>query len=313
MKAPAVLMATARLRPGCEENFAAWQIRHNAAIAKFPGFISSDMLPPGSGGESGWTILLNFQTPADLETWQKSRERGQIVGELLPLVEGGTLGERVQIDDAGRQPGSEITEVILSKIKEGKEDMYRAWAVRIQLAQAKFPGYRGTYLQPPSQPGDTQWTTLLRFDTAEHLEAWMTSPERAKLLAESKEFIEREELMRLATAFPGWVPVNPMTGKGPPNWKTAMLVLLGLFPIVMLELRFLSPQLKFLNSSLATFIGNTLSVSATSFITMPLFVRWFGWWLFPEKDSVRLTLLGAAILVVLFTLEIALLWRLLPW
>jgi uncharacterized protein len=49
--------------------------------------------------------------------------------------------------------------------------------------------------------------------------------------------------MRLATSFPGWVPINPMTGKGPPNWKTALLVILGLFPIVMLEMRFLSPIL----------------------------------------------------------------------
>jgi hypothetical protein len=67
---------------------------------------------------------------------------------------------------------------------------------------------------------------------AGHLEAWMNAPERKALLAESKEFIESEELMRLATAFPGWVPLDPMTGEGPPNWKTAMLVLLGLFPIV---------------------------------------------------------------------------------
>ena len=115
----------------------------------------------------------------------------------------------------------------------------------------------------------------------------MAAPERAELLKESKAFIESEELMRLATSFPGWVPINPLTGKGPPDWKTALLVLLGLFPVVMLELRFLSPVLKGLglHASLATFIGNALSVAATSFIAMPLFVRWFGWWLFPADTS----------------------------
>ena len=71
----------------------------------------------------------------------------------------------------------------------------------------------------------------------------MNAPERKALLSETREFIESEELMRLATAFPGWVPIDPMTGEGPPNWKTAMLVLLGLFPIVMLEMKFLSPIL----------------------------------------------------------------------
>ena len=67
----------------------------------------------------------------------------------------------------------------------------------------------------------------------------MNAPERKALLSETREFIESEELMRLATAFPGWVPIDPLTGEGPPNWKTAMLVLLGLFPIVMLRETFL--------------------------------------------------------------------------
>lgn len=122
--------------------------------------------------------------------------------------------------------------------------------------------------------------------------------------------------MRLATAFPGWVPIDPMTGKGPPNWKTAMLVLLGLFPVVMLELKFLSPKLSLLgiHASLATFIGNSISVAVTSFFTMPWCVRWFGWWLFPEKGlEKRLTTKGLAILGLLYAVEIIALWRLLPW
>ena len=122
--------------------------------------------------------------------------------------------------------------------------------------------------------------------------------------------------MRLATAFPGWVPIDPMTGKGPPNWKTAMLVLLGLFPVVMLELKFLSPKLSLLgiHASLATFIGNSLSVALTSFFTMPWCVRWFSWWLFPEKGlEKRLTTKGLAILGFLYAVEIIALWRLLPW
>ena len=99
------------------------------------------------------------------------------------------------------------------------------------------------YLQPPTFT-EGHWTTLLRFDTAAHLEAWLAAPERTKLLQESKAFIENEELMRLATSFPGWVPINPVTGKGPPDWKTALLILLGLYPIVVIELRFLNPILR---------------------------------------------------------------------
>jgi antibiotic biosynthesis monooxygenase (ABM) superfamily enzyme len=308
MSSPAVLIATAKVRFGSEDAFAAWKGRHDAVIAKFPGYISSDIMPPDQHSDV-WTIVLNFKSATELNAWQQSKERAGLIGELLPLVTGGDLGEVMKKETPDlAQPGTNVTQVILSQVKPGMEDAYREWAARIQQAQSQYPGYRGMYLQPPAS-NDGHWTTLLRFDTTEHLEGWLAAPERAKLLQESKAFIEKEELMRLATSFPGWVPINPLTGKGPPDWKTALLILLGLYPIVVLELRFLNPLLAGLNSSLGTFIGNTISVAATSFITMPLFVRAFGWWLFLDKKSPTWTTpAGLGILAALFAAEVAFFW-----
>ncbi len=310
----AVLIATAKVRPDQEPAFSVWKATHDTVIGKFPGFVSSDIIPPTHEGSNEWTIILNFESKDDLSVWQKSPERAAVVAEGMALFEGGTLGEVVQIGDGGAKPDNKVTEVIFSKVKAGKEDDYRAWAARIQAAQARYPGYCGMYLQPPQEQGGL-WTTILRFDSEAHLEAWMNAPERKALLKESKDIIEHEALSRLATSFPGWVPLNPMTGKGPPNWKTAMLVLLGLFPVVMLELRYLNPVLAGygLNSSFATFLGNALSVAATSFFTMPLAVRGFGWWLFPKVESAALSTKGVMLLLLLYGVEIALLWRLLPW
>lgn len=315
MSQNAALIATAVVRPGKEEAFSAWQAKHDIVIAAFPGYISSDMVPP-PGGNGPWTIILNFETEAELKNWQESAERGKILGELVPLLEGGNFGESVKIGESGESPNAEVTEVIFSKVKPGKAEQYRAWTGRIQAAQAKYPGYRGMYLQPPPHGVDGgHWTSILRFDSALHLEGWMNAPERKALIAETKEFIESEELMRLATAFPGWVPIDPMTGEGPPNWKTAMLVLLGLFPIVMLELKYLSPVLAGLglHASFATFIGNAISVALTSFYTMPWSVGWFGWWLFPKGNTAEITFRGVMIIFLLYAIEVAALWWLLPW
>ncbi len=315
MNGHAVLIATAKVRPGSEEAFSAWQARQSAAISRFPGFIGTDMIPPAAGkaGEP-WTILVNFDGEESLAAWQHSPERGALLGEVAPLLDGGTFGESVSTDGTGVTPGTDVTEVIFSKVRAGMADRYREWATRIQAAQAKYPGYRGMYLQPPAGGKDGHWTTILRYDSAASLEAWMNAPERKALLAESKDFIESEELMRMATAFPGWVPIDPMTGEGPPNWKAAMLVLLGLFPIVMLEMKYLNLGALGIHASLATFIGNSISVALTSFLTMPLFVRWFGWWLFPKGPSASaVTARGVFILCVLYAIEVAALWTLLPW
>lgn len=305
----AVLIATARVRPGKDAEFTAWKTRHDSVIGKFPGYVSSDMMPAANGSNE-WMIVINFRSANDLAAWQQSKEHAEIITEGVPLFEGGNFGEVAQVGDAGAQPTGDVTEVIFSRIKPGMEEAYREWTTRIGAAQARYPGYRGMFVQPPDEKGG-MWTTIIRFKSAPQLEGWMNAPERKSLLQESKAFIEHEQFTRLATAFPGWVPVDPVTGKGPPNWKTAMLILLGLFPVVMLELRFLNPRLSALglHVSLATFIGNALSVAATSFITMPLFVRWFEWWLFLDKKSPKWTTpAGVVILGLLCAGEVAFFW-----
>jgi antibiotic biosynthesis monooxygenase (ABM) superfamily enzyme len=308
MNSPAVLIATARVRAGKDTEFAAWKARYDTALGKFPGYLSSDMMPP-TNGSNEWKILINFRSADDLGAWQQSTERAEIIAAGARLCEASKLSEIAQGDVPSVQPASDVTEVIFSRIKPGMEDAYREWTARIEAAQARYPGYRGMFLQPPDENGG-MWTTIIRFKTAPQLEAWMNAPERKSLLQESKAFIEHEQLTRLATAFPGWVPVDPITGKGPPDWKTALLVLLGLFPIVVIELRFLNPLLRNLNSSLATFIGNAISVAGTSFVTMPLFVRVFGWWLFLDERSPRWrTPAGVVILGLVCAGEVALFWH----
>ena len=122
MSAPAVLIASAKLRPGEGQAFAAWQARHNVVVGKFPGFISSDVVPPSQPEGNEWTMVLNFRSQDELTAWQRSSERAEIVGEAIPLFEGGSLGEVAQPDRPGDPPGSNVTEVILSKIKPGMDD-----------------------------------------------------------------------------------------------------------------------------------------------------------------------------------------------
>lgn len=97
----------------------------------------------------------------------------------------------------------------------------------------------------------------------------------------------------------------------PPNWKQAMVVLLALFPVVMAELRWLSPMLGNLEQALATFIGNALSVALLTWLLMPLMVRALHWWLVPAPAQARWTVPAGTVLIFgLYAVEIVLWWHL---
>jgi len=301
-------MATADVLPGKHDEFVAWQARYAAVISKYPGFVSSDILPNDEADRDSWTIIVNFETRKQLLEWRNSEERKAVLAEISSILVGGDFADSHILEGERDAGGSSATEVIFSKIHHGQEDAYREWVSRIQAAQAKYPGYRGAYVQPPTSGKSGHWMTIIRYDTPSHLNDWMGSPERAELLEETDAFIESEEILRFTSAFPGWVPVDPATGESPANWKTAMLVLLGLFPLVVLTVKFVSPLLGDMNGSLATFLGNCITVAATSFITMPLFVRWFRWWLLPQKRRALTSWLGSLLICALYAIEVALLW-----
>lgn len=211
--------------------------------------------------------------------------------------------ERLGPPSAGR-----VTEVITTHLKPGMEAPFRDWLVQVRMSQARFPGYCGVYLQPPAPGLQEHWTTLLMFETAGQLDAWMKSEERGRLVLEAEPLIEASRSQRLDTAFGGWFDANG-TGKAPPSWKQTMLVLMVLYPIVMLEMVFLIPRINGLGMVLTTFIGNAISVSLVAWPMMPLAIRYLGWWLRPgEHAPARVTARGIGIVSCVYALTLFAFW-----
>jgi antibiotic biosynthesis monooxygenase (ABM) superfamily enzyme len=300
----AILQAKFHLRSGFENEFAAWQAEVLTRAAGFTGFLNSEITPCGDA--SSWAVMLRFANTVHLDAWRQSETWRHLLAEAQSLI---AEKSSIEIEVKESEPDGGVVEVIVTKVKAGKEGAYREWETKIQQAQSKFPGYCGSYVQPPLA-GELGWTTLMRFDTAEHLDTWLKSRERAALLGEAEPLIDYAHLQRMETSFPGWFPTDPKTGQGPPNWKAAMLVLLGLFPIVMLESLFLSPRLASLNFSLALFIGNTISVALTTWLTMPVFIKALDWWLFPKPDAPKsVHWKGTLLIFALYALSVAIFWK----
>lgn len=304
-----ILTTKIRVPSDLKEAFIDWQTKLNAIIAAFPGFISLEILSPHETTQHVWIIIERFSNPESLSRWQISQECKSLMEELKKMLR----DERsidVQAISSQSHEHKEVTELLVTQVTPGMEQAYLKWIAKIHQMEAKFPGFRGVYVESPNNRKGGNWITLLKFDNAENLDHWLISPERAKMLRESDFLFTSLESHSVLSPYVGWFASLEKKGETPPPvWKQTMLILLVLFPIVMLELKYLSPLTGDLNKSVANFIGNAISVTLLAWPMVPLAIRCLSWWLSPKKNTLTNSLLGTGLVCLLYLIEIALFWN----
>ncbi|WP_157091808.1 antibiotic biosynthesis monooxygenase [Methylobacterium nodulans] len=290
------------LRAGAEDDFARWQAALTRVAGEAPGFVSIEVVPVAPQALD-WHVVQRFRTAAELDAWRGGEARAACLATLRPLLH---PEQPVAPDEAAPDFHALacVTEVITTRVEPGREHAFRAWAEAAQAAQARFPGYAGTLVQAPLPPQIPYWTALVRFATPGQLDAWLGSPERQALLRQADPAVATWTSRRLDGPFAGWFSEEP--GAAPPAWKQTTLVLLVLFPVVMLEIRFLSPLTAGLPPAVATFVGNAISVALVSWPLMRVAATGLGWWLRPAPGRRRRNeILGAFVLLGLYAAELA--------
>ena len=290
------------LRAGSELRFADWQSAFTRVASVAAGFVSLELIPTYAGSAE-WQIVQRFRSPQSLEAWRAADERADLLAGLA-LMRAPDSPEPADEAAPDFHALSCVTEVITTVVEPGKEADFRAWSERMQARQASFPGYMGTLVQAPLSGELPYWTTLVRFSTPAQLDAWLASAERKALLEGADPSVSTWKSRRMDNAFASWF-VGPDDQRPPPAWKQTALVLLVLFPVVMLEIKFLSPYLAALPLAVATFIGNAISVALVSWPLMALAIAGLKWWLQPAPARRwRMEALGACTILGLYAVEI---------
>lgn len=306
VETPSLVTINTSVKPHFKDAFADWQAKLNLLVTKFPRFVSIEFLCPKN--DENWVIVLRLSDSLAASEWLRSQEHRKLIDDLANISEKIIVNES-ESEDVRKES---VTQVIVTQVCEEKEEEYREWTAKIHQEEAKYPGFQGVYVQSPatSEKKSNTWITLLQFDTQEHLDNWLNSDERKKILSSLDPLTKGMESHRVMSPYAGWFASIAKTGRLPALWKQTMLVLLVLFPIVMLEFKFLSPLLSDQNISFSTFIGNAISVSLISFPLMPIALFFLGWWLSPKgKNQDLITLSGALLILVLYALEIFIFWN----
>lgn len=284
--------------------FDGWLAELLAAAGHAPGFGAARQAVHDENGMD-WASAVTFDTEADLHAWLDSAERSRVLRDGESRGYWCSTSDFVIVD--GHEPPQGVG-AFRHSVAEGREGAFRAIQNELNQVGARFPGYLGTALFEPDAGGE--WQSLVRFRTAEQLSQWLRSDERAAVLGELRTSLTKE-FAPVSSTTPFATTVRTENGRTimTPDWKSAMLVLLVLYPTVMILSRFLGPVFDRFGAQpwLALWLSNVISVSALQWWLMPSITRPFRRWLDPvDGAGLRVSLAGAAVIVVCYGVTLAL-------
>jgi antibiotic biosynthesis monooxygenase (ABM) superfamily enzyme len=289
--------------PADPEGFDGWVSELRASARSAEGFESSSVSV--HDGDFDWAMAVTFSSEHLLHRWLDCGRRKEL------LEEGQAQGYWCRTNDLVLGDGIEAapgTSAFRHGVAAGKAQDFTRIQERLVRASSRFPGYLGTVLLPPD--GGDEWLSLLRFRTPAQLDAWLGSDERDEALPGLRSSLTHGfATVSRTTPFATTVRVQGGRTLMTPNWKSAMVVLLVLYPTVMVLSRFFGPVLDRAGAEpwLALWISQILSVSALQWWLMPTVTRPFRRWLDPvDGAGARITAIGAAVVIVGYAATLAL-------
>ena len=131
------------------------------------------------------------------------------------------------------------------------------------------------------------------------------------MLREGERFKEFE-LQRISSPFGSWFapPDGDEEQPRPPNWKTGLSVLVGLYPTVVLLTLAISEIWPARSLWPTLLIGNICSVSLLTWLVMPVVTRALRFWLVPGRQigQARLDFIGATISIGFLAIAALVFW-----
>ncbi|PZV16518.1 MAG: hypothetical protein DCF20_08400 [Pseudanabaena sp.] len=198
-----------------------------------------------------------------------------------------------------------VTEHIVLK---GRDFAFKRWHHNLVETSKQYEGFLRCDLCPPLRCKDpvVKWYSIFHFDSPEHLNQWMESSDRKQLLASGQEIFSAYRFKSFTTGLEGWFSAlsgnSEYKGLGPPRWKQILVVVLGLYPVVMMQAIAFSILGIMQSWSLASsmIVNNLITSSLLSLYVMPFVSKRLSFWLKPayRKVALRTNLIGAALVAV---------------
>jgi antibiotic biosynthesis monooxygenase (ABM) superfamily enzyme len=136
-----------------------------------------------------------------------------------------------------------VTTTVTRRAKPGHEPFYEEFLEGIIAAATRFPGHLGVEVFRPESASAGEYRVVYRFDSGEHLRAWLDSAEHAAWLERAEPHVIGPMRTQLVTGLETWFTLPGQPAKAPPPpYKMALLTWITIFPLITLVVIVLEPS-----------------------------------------------------------------------
>ena len=158
----------------------------------------------------------------------------------------------------------------------------------ITPAAQRFPGHQGINIIRPTEGTDC-YTVVLRFDTLEHLQAWLASDTRRQLVAKVEPLLERGDHVDITTGLEFWFTPRAPAQRQPSPYKQFLLTLSALFPLTLVVpwlVRPLFQAMPVIERPIVSYvIISAIIVGLMTNVIMPCYTRLVAGWLYQQGEG----------------------------
>lgn len=176
------------------------------------------------------------------------------------------------------------TVVITHRVREGQQSGYEDWLNAIGPICRSSAGLLDWQLIRPIAGLTATYTVIIRFDTREHLQSWMGSQERKRLIEKARPLLAKDDDFFIRSGLDFWFTPEGARAKVPVRWKQFLVTWSAIYPLVLGVPQVVAPLLRQLGVPQARYI-DTLFVTGTVvslmvYLVMPRYTKLLQRWLF---------------------------------
>jgi len=190
----------------------------------------------------------------------------------------------IKKNEALDQIDNGATAVITHRIQSGKESHYEDWLNEIGPLCRSSEGHLDWHIIRPIHGLTATYTVIIRFDTHKHLQDWMDSDHRRRLIEKVKPILAKDDDFFIQSGLDFWFTPDGARAKVPVRWKQFLVTWSAIYPLVLVVPLIVAPLLRLLGLPPDRYL-DTLFISCTVvalmvYLVMPRYTKIVHRWLF---------------------------------